>query len=59
VNDYLSEVFGADGLFASRFAGYELRDGQVALARMIDEVMRCERHALGEGPCGTGKSVGG
>src|SRR3990172_8126861 len=58
MNDYLSEVFGDGGLFASRFPGYELREGQVALARMVDEAMRGGRHALGEGPCGTGKSVG-
>ena len=57
MNDYLSEVFGDGGLFASRFPGYEMREGQVALARMVDEAMRGGRHALGEGPCGTGKSV--
>ena len=58
MNDYLSEVFGDGGLFASRFPGYEMREGQVALARMVDEAMCGGRHALGEGPCGTGKSVG-
>lgn len=52
MNDYLSEVFGDGGLFASRFPGYEMREGQVALARMVDEAMRDGRHALGEGPCG-------
>jgi ATP-dependent DNA helicase DinG len=57
MNDYLSEVFGDGGLFASRFPGYEMREGQVALARMVDEAMSGGRHALGEGPCGTGKSV--
>jgi hypothetical protein len=39
MNDYLSEVFGDGGLFASRFPGYEMREGQVALARMVDEAM--------------------
>ncbi len=57
MKEYLSEVFGDGGLFASRFPGYEMREGQVALARMVDEAMRGGRHALGEGPCGTGKSV--
>ena len=57
MNDYLSDVFGQRGLFASRFPGYEMREGQVALARMVDEAMRDGRHALGEGPCGTGKGV--
>jgi Rad3-related DNA helicase len=55
--DYLSEVFGDGGLLASRFPGYEMREGQVALARMVDEAMRGGRHALGEGPCGTRRSV--
>ncbi|HHH31717.1 MAG TPA: helicase, partial [Polyangiaceae bacterium] len=57
MSDYLTEVFGERGLFASRFPGYEMREGQVALARMVDEAMRGGRHALGEGPCGTGKGV--
>jgi len=57
VTDYLSDVFGESGLFASRFPSYEMREGQVALARMVDEAMRSGRHALGEGPCGTGKGV--
>lgn len=55
MNDYLSDVFGDGGLFASRFPGYEMREGQVALARMVDEAMRGGRHLLGEAPCGTGK----
>ena len=53
MTDYLNEVFGDGGLFARRFPGYEAREGQVALARMVDEAMRDGRHALGEGPCGT------
>lgn len=57
MSDYISEVFGDGGLFASRFPGYEMREGQVALARMVDGAMSGGRHALGEGPCGTGKSV--
>jgi len=56
-HDYLTEVFGPGGLFAARFAGYETRPSQVALARMIDQAMREGRHALGEGPCGVGKSL--
>jgi ATP-dependent DNA helicase DinG len=56
-SDYLSEVFGDDGLFAARFPSYEMREGQVALARLVDEAMRCGSHALGEGPCGTGKGL--
>lgn len=55
--DYITDVFGPDGMFASRFPGYEPRPGQVALARMVDRAMRQGRHALGEGPCGVGKSL--
>ena len=33
MNDYLSEVFGDGGLFASRFPGYELREGRDAYRR--------------------------
>src|SRR3990172_4244860 len=58
MSDYISEVFGDGGLFASRFPGYEMREGQVALARMVDDAMRGGRHAIGEGPCGPGKSGG-
>jgi len=57
MSDYLSDVFGDGGIFASRFPGYEARPGQVALARMVDEAMSSGHHALGEGPCGTGKGV--
>jgi len=56
-DDYLTDVFGPGGLFASRFPGYEMREGQVALARMVDQAMRDGRHALLEGPCGSGKSI--
>lgn len=57
MQDYISQVFDDGGLFASRFPGYEVREGQVALARVVDNAMRAGRHTLGEGPCGTGKSV--
>lgn len=57
MQDYISQVFDDGGLFASRFPGYEVREGQVALARIVDNAMRSGRHVLGEGPCGTGKSV--
>ncbi len=55
--DYLANVFGKGGCFAAQFPGYETRRGQVALSRMVDRAMRDGRHALGEGPCGTGKGV--
>src|SRR5713101_1130766 len=55
--DYLEDVFGKSGMLAAAFAGYEPRPGQLALARMVDQAMREERHALGEGPCGSGKGI--
>jgi ATP-dependent DNA helicase DinG len=57
MDDYLSSVFGPDGLLAARFPGYEMRPGQVALAQLVDRAMRDRRHALAEGPCGLGKGV--
>ncbi|MFZ5787283.1 MAG: ATP-dependent DNA helicase [Acidobacteriota bacterium] len=57
MTEYLEQVFGDGGLLARRFPGYEKRVGQVALACVVDQAMRDERHALGEGPCGTGKGV--
>jgi ATP-dependent DNA helicase DinG len=55
--DYLEEVFGEAGLFASRFPGYQPRAGQIALARAVDAGMHDGRHVIGEAPCGTGKGV--
>lgn len=52
MSDYISELFGAGGLFASRVPGYQARPGQVALARTIDEALRDGRHLVGEAPCG-------
>ena len=57
MSDYIEQVFGAGGLLAAKFPGYEMREGQAALARMVDQAMREGKHALGEGPCGTGKGV--
>ena len=56
-DNYITEVFCQGGLLASRFPGYEMREGQVALSRVVDQAMREGRHVLGEGPCGTGKGV--
>lgn len=57
MSDYLQDIFGADGLFARRFAGYETRPGQVALARAVDDAFAAGEHLLAEGPCGTGKGM--
>jgi ATP-dependent DNA helicase DinG len=57
MSDYIEGTFGAAGLFAQRFAGYETRPGQVALARAVDAAFAGGEHLLAEGPCGTSKSV--
>jgi ATP-dependent DNA helicase DinG len=56
MTDYIEETFGAGGYIArARAANYEVREGQIALARAVDEGMRTHRHVLAEAPCGTGK----
>ncbi|MBK7537526.1 MAG: hypothetical protein IPI49_19580 [Myxococcales bacterium] len=50
--DYIDQVFGPGGVLAKRFPSYEMRTGQVALARLVDAAMREGHHAMGEGPCG-------
>lgn len=58
--DYVDAVFGSSGYLAQRFAGYRVRDGQVALARAVDSAILNrdgKRHLIAEGPTGTGKSL--
>lgn len=56
--DYILDVFGPGGYLA-RASGstYETRPGQIALARLVDQAIHGEKHALAEGPCGTGKGL--
>lgn len=54
---WVEEWFGDDGLIARARPGYEKRDGQIALARAVAQSLSEKRHALLEGPCGTGKSL--
>lgn len=57
MTDYLSETFGPSGHLSRSSPHYEPRFGQIALARHIDNAIRNKRHALAEGPCGTGKGI--
>jgi len=57
MSDYLQGIFGPAGRLAKALPGYESRAGQVALAQLVEDAMRTGTHALGEGPCGTGKSL--
>ncbi len=62
-SDYIDRVFGPDGYLALKFRDanpgidYELREGQIELARKIHESFETGKHLIGEGPCGTGKSL--
>lgn len=57
VTDPIEQIFGADGLFASRFPGYEPRPQQVELSRFVHRGMTERKHVLGEGPTGSGKCL--
>lgn len=60
--DRIDEIFGANGLLAANAKeqglSYEVREGQIQLARAVDRALRESSAALLEGPCGTGKSIG-
>lgn len=54
---WVDQVFGHDGLLSKRFPDYELREGQVRMARATERAIHSGRHLMVEGPTGTGKSV--
>lgn len=62
---YLEKTFGPGGHLARAVGdAYEVRSGQLALARLVDQVLEDDNfetpgsgHALAEGPCGTGKGI--
>jgi len=55
--DYILDVFGQGGYLSRRIQGYRPRQGQIQLARTIDQAIRQGHHVIGEGPTGTGKSL--
>lgn len=55
--DPIAAVFGATGLLSRSFPGYSPREGQVAMARVVNDVLRDGGGACCDAPCGTGKSV--
>ena len=57
MSDYITSIFEAGGLLDQQLEGYEIRQGQVDLARAVDAVMCSGGHCLAEAPCGTGKSM--
>jgi ATP-dependent DNA helicase DinG len=55
--DPIAAIFGATGLLSRSFPGYSPREGQVAMARVVNDVLRDGGGACCDAPCGTGKSV--
>ena len=54
---YIDDVFCEGGILARHFDAYEMREGQVQLARAIDAAFERGSHILAEGPTGTGKAL--
>src|ERR1700719_1631797 len=50
-------IFGPDGLLAKRHRGYEFRNSQLEMARIVDEAFRKHQHAVIEAGTGTGKTL--
>ncbi len=50
-------AFGPGGFFARAFPGYEMRFGQVAMAREVERAIVDRAHLLVEAPCGVGKGM--
>lgn len=55
-DSYISEMFDANGKISQRHQGYEVRSGQIELARAIHKAITTGRHLVAEGPTGVGKS---
>lgn len=54
----LEKVFASGGPFSRRRSGYELRPGQLAMAKLIERGIRERKHSLIEAGTGVGKSYG-
>lgn len=54
--DYIDEVFGPDGSFAKAIEGYEVREGQLEMARAVDYCISKGKHGMINAPTATGKS---
>jgi len=52
----IEDIFGEEGVFAQHFSNYEIRPGQIELARAIHSSVEEERFLVAEGPTGIGKS---
>jgi ATP-dependent DNA helicase DinG len=52
----IDEVFGGEGLLARGNPDYEVRPGQVLMARAVQRAIGEKRHLAVEAPCGIGKT---
>ena len=55
--DPIAAVFGQTGHLARTFPGYAPREGQVAMARAVNDAVTNGGACMVDAPCGTGKSV--
>ena len=53
---YIDQILGPGGLLAQQIQGWEVRDGQLTLAKVTDQAMCEGGTAIVEGPTGVGKS---
>jgi len=51
----IEEVFAEQGLFSQKFPNFEFREGQLEMAREMDESFRAQRHLAVEAGTGVGK----
>lgn len=54
----VEQVFGAGGVMAKAFPGYEPRAGQIEYSNAVFNAIDKSTRLMAEGPTGTGKSVG-
>jgi ATP-dependent DNA helicase DinG len=54
--DSIEAFFGADGPIGRRHPHYEVRDGQIRLARAVEAALADGEHLDAEAPAGTGKT---
>ncbi|MGD8387807.1 MAG: ATP-dependent DNA helicase [Desulfobacteraceae bacterium] len=56
--DSIERVFEPNGLLSSHLKGFEFRESQLAMARLIDQGLGEKRHVIIEAGTGTGKTLG-
>lgn len=51
----LNDVYNVDGLLRQQFPDYEIREGQVAMSKLVMQAIEQQKGAVIEAPTGTGK----